>query len=298
MTVATGNFAELLWPGIRELFGDAYKSYPSVYSRVFDVQKSDKTFEKIQGVTTLGLAGIKDQGDTAAYADPIQGFQKEFAHVVYALGSSVTKEMYTDDQYSYINRIPTMLAESMKETEETVHAAVFNNGFSTETTADGVAFFAATHINAATGTTQSNIPSTAADLTQTSLEQAFIDVAGWTDDQDKKKQFTLNRLLVPRQLRFVAQKILKTSGEVGTDANTINPMNGAVEMIEWNYLTDTDAWFCLTDAKTSGLVSFERWAMSLDRDQEFDSMSLKFLASKRWSQGVTDWRAAYASAGA
>lgn len=298
MTVATGNFAELLWPGIREIFGDSYKSYPKVYSRVFQVKKSDKAFEKVQGVTTLGLAGIKDQGDTAAYADPIQGFQKEFAHVVYALGSSVTKEMWTDDQYDYIRGIPQMLSESMAETEETVHAAIFNNGFSSETVADGLSFFNGSHVNAATGTTQSNQPSTAADLTQTSLEQAFIDVAGWTDDQDKKKQYGLKKLLVPRQQRFVAQKILKTAGEVGTDANTINPMKGALEMIEWVYLTDADAWFILTDNAKAGLVSFERWAMSLDRDNEFDTMSLKFLASKRWSQGVSDWRAAYGSAGA
>jgi len=298
MTVATGNFAELLWPGIRELFGDTYQSFPSVFSRVFDVKSSEKAFEKIQGVTTLGLAGVKDQGDTAAYADPIQGFQKEFAHVVYALGSSVTREMWTDDQYDYIRGIPQMLAESMKETEETVHAAVFNNGFSTETVADGLSFFNSAHINAATGTTQSNQPAVAADMTQTSLEQAFIDIAGWTDDQDKKKQFMAEKVLFPRQLRFTAQKILKTAGEVGTDANTINPMRGALDPIEWVYLTDPDAWFVLTGSMRGGLCSFERWGVSLDRDNEFDTFSLKFLSSKRWSQGVSDWRCGYGSAGA
>ena len=297
MTVATGNFAELLWPGIREIYGHTYKSYASVYDQVFRIKSSDKAFEKVQGVTTLGLAGTKPQGGTAAFADPIQGFQKEFAHIVYALGSSVTKEMWTDDQYSYISGIPKMLAESMRETKETVHANVLNNAFGSELGADGVSIFNASHVNVATGTTQANQPSTAADLTQTSLEQMFIDVAGWTDDQDKKKQYAVGKLLVPRQLMFVAEKILKTSGEVGTDANTINPMQGKLTPIVWNYLTDVDAWFGLTDNTAAGFCSFQRWENSLDRDNEFDTFSLKFLASERYSLGVTDWRAAYGSSG-
>jgi len=298
MTVATGNFAELLWPGLRTIFGNTYDSFPSVIDRIYNMQESSLAFEKVQGVTTLGLAGVKEQGGTASYADPIQGYQKEFAHVTYALGSSVTREMYEDDQYSYISTIPQMIAESMKETKETVMATVFNNGFSTELAADGLSFFNASHVNAATGTTQSNQPSTAADLTQTSLEQAFIDIAGWLDDQDKRKQFSPRSILVPRQLRFVAQKILRTSGEVGTDANTINPMNGALDMIEWVYLTDPDAWFVLVENIRGGLVHFQRRAVSLDRDNEFDTMNLKMLASERYSYGVADWRAAYASAGA
>lgn len=298
MTVATGNFAELLWPGINELYGHRYDSYPTVFNKVFDQKKSGKTFEKVQGVTTLGLAGVKDQGDTAAYADPIQGFQKEFAHVVYALGSSVTKEMWTDDQYDYIRMIPQMLAESMIETKETVHAAVLNNGFSTETVADGLSLFNASHVNAATGTLQSNQPSTAADLNQTSLEQAFIDIRNWTDDQDKLKSFKARRLLVPNELMFTAEKILRTSGEVGTDANTINPMKGKLELVVWDYLTDPDAWFVLMDGINAGFTTFQRWPRSLDRDNEFDTMSLKFLGNERYSFGVTDWRAAYGSAGA
>ena len=298
MTVATGNFAELLWPGLRTIYGNTYESFPSVFPRIYNMLDSDRAFEKVQGVTTLGLAGVKEQGGTAAYADPIQGYQKEIAHVTYALGSSVTREMYEDDQYSYITQIPQMLAESMKETKETVMAGPFNNGFSTELAADGQAFFSSTHVNAASGTNQSNIPTTAADLTQTSLEQAFIDIAGWTDDQDKRKQYSPSRLLVPRQLRFVAQKILRTTGEVGTDANTINPMNGALDMIEWTYLTDTDAWFVLVNNVRGGLMHFTRRAADLERDNEFDTMNLKMLSSERYGFGVADWRAAWASAGA
>lgn len=298
MTVATGNFAELLWPGLRTVWGNSYKDFSPVWSRVFNEVRSDKAFEKDQGVTGLPLAGVKEQGATASYVDPVQGYQKEYVHVTYALGSSVTREMYEDDQYRYIRRIPAMLSRSLRHTEETTHANVLNNAWSTETGADGLSLFNASHVNAADGGTQSNMPSTAADLTQTSLEQAFIDIAGWTDDQGLKIQVGLRSLLVPRQLRFTAQKILRTSGEVGTDANTINPMNNAMEMIEWVYLTDPDAWIVLTDQREAGLISFLRRPAELERDNEFDTQNLKMLTTKRWSMGATDWRCVYGSAGA
>tara|TARA_R110000822_G_scaffold49674_11_gene130106 strand:- start:2617 stop:3513 length:897 start_codon:yes stop_codon:yes gene_type:complete len=298
MTVATGNFAELLWPGIRTTFGSDYGDYKSVYSRVFNVVRSTQTFEKDQGVTGLPLAGVKEQGSPAPYVDPVQGYQKEYVHVTYGLGSSVTREMWEDDQYRYINRIPRMLARSMRQTEETTHANVLNNAFTTETGADGVAVIAATHPNAATATTQSNQPSTAADLTQTSMEQAIIDIMGWTDDQDLKISVQPRLLVVPRQLRYTAQKILMTSGEVGSADNTINPMNDAMEMVSWVFLTDPDAWFVCTDQTEAGLMSFVRRNAEIDRDNEFDTQNLKFLTTKRWDMGVTDWRSIYGSAGA
>lgn len=298
MTVATGNFAELLWPGLRTVWGNSYKDFSPVWSKVFNEVRSDKAFEKDQGVTGLPLAGVKEQGATASYVDPVQGYQKEYVHVTYALGSSVTREMYEDDQYRYIRRIPAMLSRSLRHTEETTHANVLNNAFGSETGADGLSIINASHVNAADGGTQSNQPSTAADLTQASLEQAFIDIAGWTDDQGLKIQVGLRSLLVPRQLRFTAQKILRTAGEVGTDANTINPMNNAMEMIEWVYLTDVDAWFVLTDQREAGLISFLRRPAELERDNEFDTQNLKMLTTKRWSMGATDWRCVYGSAGA
>ena len=298
MTVATGNFAELLWPGLRTVWGNSYKDFSPVWSKVFNEVKSDKAFEKDQGVTGLPLAGVKEQGATASYVDPVQGYQKEYVHVTYALGSSVTREMWEDDQYRYIRRIPAMLSRSLRHTEETTHANVLNNAFGSETGADGLSIINASHVNAADGATQANQPSTAADLTQASLEQAFIDIAGWTDDQGLRQQVGLRSLLVPRQLRFTAQKILRTAGEVGTDANTINPMNGAMEMIEWVYLTDTDAWFVLTDQREAGFISFLRRPAELERDNEFDTQNLKMLTTKRWSMGATDWRCVYGSAGA
>lgn len=255
-------------------------------------------FEKDQGVSRLGLAGVKEQGDTIGYADPVQTYQKEYAHVVYALGTSITREMYTDDQYRYINGAPKWLKRSMVQTKEIIHSNVLNNAFTTENAADGLSICNASHVNAVTETTQRNQPSVAADLTQTSLEQAFIDIADWTDDQDIKIQCRPKGLLVPNELRWTAMKITETEREVGTDANTVNPMNGKFTPMVWEYLTDPDAWFVLTDCDDAGLTTYQRWALEADRDNEFDTQSLKFSATERYSLGVTDWRCIYGSAGA
>lgn len=298
MTVATGNFPELLWPGINRIFGHSYDYYKPVYPSVFDVQRSSKTFEKDQGVTGLPLAAEKPQGEEITYADPVQGFAKEFVHTVYALGSSVTKEMWTDEQYNYIRRIPRFLARSMRYTEETLHSNIFNNAFSSETTADGLSIINSAHVNAATNSTQRNQPSTNSDLTQTALEQAFIDIRDWTDDQDILMMCKPVRLVVPNELMWQAEKILGTSKEPFSADNTVNPMNNKIPYVVWDYLTDPDAWYLLTDCKDGGLISYTRWATSFDRDNEFDTFNLKFLVSKRWSQGCSNWRALYASPGA
>lgn len=298
MTVASGNMPELLWPGIKAIFGHNYKPKEMGYKKVFKVQKSTMAFEKEQGVTGLPAAGVKEQGSTAAYADPVQGFQKEFVHVTYGLGSSVTREMWEDDQYRYINRIPKMLARSMMETEETTHADVLNNAFGTAKAADGLSIVNAAHVNAASGNTQSNQPTVASDLTQTSLEQAFIDIRQFQDDQDLLISCKPRKLLVPNELMWVAEKILKTSGEVGSADNTVNPMKGKLELVVWDYLTDPDGWFILTDQDDVGFQSFLRRDAEIERDNEFDTQNLKFLTTKRWSQGLTDWRAVYGTSGA
>ena len=298
MTVATGNFPELLWPGIKTKWGDSYRDYTPVYQQVFNVKTSDKAFEKDQGVTRLGLAAVKDQGDSITFRDPVQGFQREYVHVVYGLGTSITLEMYEDDQYNYINGSPRWLARAIRQTEETVHADVLNNAFGSELAADGLSIYNTAHVNVGTGTTQSNRPSTDADLTQTSLEQAYIDIADWTDDQDIRINVTPSRLVVPNELMWVAAKILGTQGEVNSADNTINPMYNIMPYTVWNYLTDPDAWFILTDQNEAGYTSYVRRRTTLDRDNEFDTQNLRYHSTRRWSQGLTDYRHTYASPGA
>ena len=145
MAAATGNFSELLWPGIRKLWGQSYNDYKPLYTQVFSKGKTNLRFDKIQQVTGLPLAGVKDEGNAITFLDPDQGFQKEYSQTTYALGAVVTREMYDDDQYSFINSIGKMLARSLRQTEETVHWNVFNNAFSTENTADGVSVINASH---------------------------------------------------------------------------------------------------------------------------------------------------------
>lgn len=296
-TTGTGNFAELLWPGIMDIFGETYDNWNPLYKQFFDTRMSDKAFEKAQGVTTLPLAGIKTEGSNINYVGPRQGPQKEYVNVTYALGADVTLEMYEDDQYDYINDLPAMLAESMQVTEETIAHNVLNNGFSTQTSADGLSVFNASHPDfGEIGGTQRNTPATQADLTQASLEQALIDISDWNDDQGKPKRAMATTLIVPTALQFTAQKILETAYEVNTNNNTINPVQGKVKLVVTPYLTDNDAWFLVTNVR-KGLTWFDRRSATIGRENEFDTDNLKFKVSRRFSTGVTDWRGVYGTSG-
>lgn len=288
MTVATGNFPELLWPGIRKLFGDKYKDANLQFRRIFDVVSSDKAFEKEQGVTRLGLATIKDQGDDISYDNPLQGLQKEYVNITYALGASVTREMFEDDQYNYINGLPAMLARSLMYTQEVTHIDVLNNGFSTELTPDGLSVFNSAH-TLVTGGTYRNQLAIPSDLSQTALEQAHIDISEFVDDRQLQIGAQPTLLIVSNSDKFKAEKILGTPKEVGSADNTMNPMNEKLPFIWSVFITDPDAWFLKTDVD-NGARSFNRRSAAIERDNEFKSQSLDFQTSARWSQGVTDPR--------
>lgn len=297
MTVANGNFSELLWPGINKIWGVSYNEWEPLYSKIFKQKNSDKAFEKEQGVTGLPLAAVKGQGSPIAFVDPYQGFQKEYVNVTYALGASVTREMYEDDQYNYINKLPSMLARSMRITEETLHFNVLNNGFSTELAADGLSIFNASHPNVGDGALQSNMPSTASDLTMAALEQACTDIMDWEDDQSLKIMVRPRTLVVPTALWHVAEKILGTDKAVGSADNDINVVRNKMSLVVSPYLTDSDAWFIVTDAE-DGLTTYLRRSAEINRDNDFDTQNLKFSTTKRWSQGLTDWHGVYGTAGA
>lgn len=296
MTTATGNFAELLWPGIKEIWGNSYKRYSPLYSRVLEKISSDKAFEKFQGVTGLGLAGLKSEGASVSYSDPMQGYQKEAVNVTYGLGAIVTREMYEDEQYNYINTIPKMLAESMRQTEEIVGHLPFNNGFSTATGADGVSYFNSAHPNVGGGT-QANVPGTMTDLTQATLEAAYIALMDYKDERGLRINVLPKKLFVAPANRFVAEKILQTKFAVGSNDNDKNVIAGSVDLIVSPYLTDGDAWFVGTDA-SMGTMFVRRRATELSRDNEFDTENLKFKNTSRFTVTQVDWRAWYGNSGA
>lgn len=296
--VTTGNFADLLWPGLAGLFGEKYNDWKKVWPSCFEVDRSEKKYEKYQGVTGMGLMGIKEEGGASSFSGPMQGFAKEFVHVTYSLGAIVTREMWEDDQYQYINTIPTMLARSMVQTEETVNANHFNNGFNAGFTgADGLSLFNASHVLAGTGSTYRNQLATASDLTQTSLEQALIDIGAWVDDMGLRIMVNPKALLVPNDLQFTAEKILRTDRTVDSADNTINPLNGKLPFMVWRFLTDPDAWFVLTDCPR-GMMHITRRDGQAERDNEFSTQNLQFLTTCRFSSGWVDPRGAFGSAGA
>jgi hypothetical protein len=298
MTVASGNFAELLWPGIADLWGHEYNDYKPLYTRVYTTRKSTKRFEKEQGVTGLPLVGVKDEGKAVSYVDPFQGYQKEYVNITYGLGSSVTKEMFEDEMYNYINDIPKMLARSLRQTEETVAWNVLNRAFNSAFTgADGVSLSNASHPLVGGGTYRNTL-ATAADLTETSLEQAVTDLRNYVDDQSLKIMVMPKMLIVPPALEWTARKILETTQTVGSADNDKNVVRGSISgLVISPYLTDTDAWFLTTDVP-KGLTFWNRREASVDRDNEFDTQNLKFLTTRRFSVGWTDARGVFCVPGA
>lgn len=298
MAVASGNIPELLWPGIAEIWANTYRDYPVLYEKVFGVKNSDKRFEKEQGVTGLGLQSLKDEGNAVGYEDPFQGFQKEYVNVTYAQGSIVTREMYEDDQYNYINTIPRMLGRSARQTEETIAFNHLNRGFNSSFTgADGIELFASNHPLIGGGTFRNEL-ATPADLTQTSLEQAIQDLMDFVDDQSLKIRALPKCLVVPTQLNFRARKLLESDYVTGSADNDKNPVPGLFQdLVVSPYLTDTDAWFIVTDVDM-GLTWYWRRRTEMTRDNEFDTENLKFKNTARHSSGWTDPRGAFGTAGA
>lgn len=299
--INSGSFAKALWPGVNAWYGKAYNEYPVEYTALFDKFSSRKAWEEDVGISSFGLAVQKSEGTPISYDSERQAFITRYQHVVYALGFVITREMMDDDQYDVVGQRKAQgLAFSMRQTKEIVGANVYNRAFSgSYLGGDGVAMVSASHPNIAGGT-QSNIIATAADLSEASLEQACIDIAGYTNDRGLLIAVRPESLVIPRQLIFEAKRILFSDGRVGSDLNDLNALKtmGSVPKIITNhYLTDTDAWFIRTNVK-DGLKYFERDGDSFDMDNDFDTENAKFKARSRYSFGWTDWRGIYGSAGA
>lgn len=305
MVMATGAFSEDLWPGIVGWFGDAYEDWEPLWEKIVDQHTSDKQFEKFQGITNYGLAGVKDQGAGVPYRDKFQGFPREIINVAYGIGSTITYEMMRYDQYDLFKRIPEQLGQSMRRTEETLVFGLLNNGFSTASnptlTADGVSLFNASHkLVAANNVVQKNTPTTASDLMQSSLEQMYIDVSRFVDDQNLPIVVRPEKLIVTPEQQHLARKILETEYEVDSGNNTINPVSSArmpLELVISPWLTDLDAWFIKTD-EVDGLVFTDVDPVMLDRDNDFDTKNLKFSAMRLFGVGAVNYLGYYGSPGA
>ena len=299
--INSGSFAKALWPGVNAWYGRAYDQYPEEYTKLFTKQTSTKAFEEDVGVSSFGLAVQKSEGAPISYDSERQGFITRYQHAVYALGFIITREMMEDDQYDIIGkRKAEGLAFSMRQTKEVLGANVYNRAFnSLYTGGDGVSLINAAHPNIKGGTWSNQI-ATAADLSEAALEQACIDIAGFTNDAGLLIAVRPEKLVIPRQLIFEAKRILGTEGRVGTDNNDLNAIKtlGSIPTVVTNhFLTDTDAWFIGTNVQ-NGMKYMERRGDSFDMDNDWDTENAKFKATARYSFGWTDPRALYGSAGA
>ena len=299
--ITSTSFAKALWPGVNAWYGKAYNEYATEWDKLgFEKNSSKKAYEEDVGLTSFGLAVQKPEGTAISYDSERQGFTSRYTHVVYGLGFIVTREIFEDDQYDVVGqRKAKGLARSMRMTKETVGANIYNRAFnSSYTGGDGVCMLSASHPNV-TGGTWSNILATASDLSEAALEQATIDIENFRDDRGLLIAAKPKKLIVPRQLRFEAHRILKADGRTGTDLNDPNALKdmGLFGDVTVNhFLTDSDAWFIVTDVN-DGLKYFERRGDQFEMDNDFDTENAKFKATARYSFGWTDPRGIYGSQG-
>ncbi len=301
MTINSNSFAKALWPGINAWWGKAYEEHPVEWTELFDTYTSDKAYEEDVGISSFGLAPVKPEGSAIQYDKEIQGYVTRYSHVTYALGFIITREIYEDDLYDVVGqRRAEGLAFSMNQTKENVAANVYNRAFSTDFVgADGVPMISTEHPNVAGGTF-SNRLEVDSDLSEAALEQALIDIMNYRNDRGLRISAMANKLIVPPDLAFEAERILNTPHRVGTANNDINAMSAQGKLpggfIVNHYLTDPSAWFLRTNIP-HGLKHFERRGDEFTIDNDFDTENAKFKASARYSFGWTDPRAIYGTPG-
>lgn len=299
--INSGSFAKALWPGINQWYGKAYNEYATEWDKLFEKNKSTRQFEEDVGTSGFGLAVMKPEGSPIQYDSERQAYINRYTHFTYALGFIITREVMEDDQYDIVGQRKAQgLAFSVRQTKEIVAANVYNRAFnSSYVGGDGVQLCATTHPLFAGGT-WSNTPASAADLSEAALEQAHIDIAGFTNDRGLLISVRPKTLIIPRQLMFEAKRITAPTGRPGaneTDINAMKALGLVPDVVVNHYLTDTDAWFLRTDAP-HGLKYFERRGDAFDMDNDFDTENAKYKATARYSFGWTDPRGIYGSPGA
>jgi len=267
---------------------------------IYETEGSERSFEEEQKLSGFAAAPVKREGSGIAYDNAQEAFTARYDHETIALGFSITEEAIEDNLYDALAaRYTKALARAMAYTKQVKAAALLNNGFTSYQSGDGVYLFSASHPTVGGGT-NSNIPSVASDLNETSLEDAVINIAAWTDERGLLIAARPRKLIIPPALQFVATRLLETQLRVGTADNDINALvsNGSIPegygVI--HYLTDPNAWFLTTDIP-NGLKHFERVKLSQSMDGDFDTGNVRYKARERYSFGVSDPLGIYGSAG-
>ena len=302
MAISRAQLLKELLPGLNALFGLEYARYGEEHKEIFDTETSERSFEEETKLSGFSAAPVKNEGSAIAYDNAQEVFTARYNHETVALGFSLTEEAIEDNLYDSLSaRYTKALARAMAYTKQTKGAAILNNGFSSSYLGgDGQPLFSASH-PLVSGGTNSNIPTTAADLNETSLEAAVIQIAGWTNERGLLIAAKPRKLILPPSLMFVAIRLLETELRTGTADNDINALksNGSIpEGYTVNhFLTDTDAWFLSTDVP-NGLKHFVRAPLAQSMDGDFDTGNVRYKSRERYSFGWSDPLGMYASAGA
>ena len=302
MAISRAQLAKELEPGLNALFGMEYARYENQHSEVFTTESSDRAFEEEVMLSGFGAAPTKSEGTGVAFDDANEAYTARYNHETIALAFSITEEAVEDNLYDRLSsRYTKALARSMAHTKQVKAAAVLNNAFDSSVTGgDGLELCSTAHV-LTTGNTFANEPSTAADLNETSLEDALIKIAGFVDERGLIVALRGQKLIIPRQLQFVAERIMATSLRVGTadnDTNAIKSMGMLPQGYAVNdFLTDTDAFFVLTDAPR-GFLHFDRVSLSTGMEADFDTGNMRYKARERFSFGYSDPRCVFGSPGA
>lgn len=289
MAISRSQLLKELIPGLHGLFGLEYKRYGEEHKEIFQIEKSDRSFEEETKLSLFGQAQTKGEGMPIGYDTAQEAWTARYTHETIALGFAITEEAMEDNLYDSLSaRYTKALARAMAYTKQVKGAAVLNNAFSSSFLGgDGVALCATNHPLVAGGT-NSNRPTTGVDLNETSLENAIIQIAAWVDERGLMVSARPKKLVIPPALQFVAKRLFETEKRVGTSDNDINTVKGMGLSYTINHwLTDTNAWFMLTDVD-DGLKMFERVALKTKTDGDFDTGNLRYKARERYSFGWSD----------
>ena len=300
MAINRSQLAKELEPGLNALFGLEYARYEAEHAEIFDTESSDRAFEEEVLISGFGNAEVKAEGSGVRFDNANEGYTSRYTHETVALAFALTEEAVEDNLYDRLGaRFTKALARSMANTKQIKAAAVLNNAFATAG-GDGKVLIATDHPLGGGGSL-ANRATTMADLNETSLEDALINISTFTDDRGLNIALRGMKLIVPPQLQFVADRLLQSPGRVGTADNDVNAIRNTGMIPDGyvvnHYLTDTDAFFIKTDCP-DGFKHFERSPMSTALEGDFDTGNMRYKARERYSFGYSNFRAVYGSQGA
>ena len=304
MAISRAQLVKELEPGLNALFGLEYKRYENQHTEIYTVESSDRAFEEEVMLSGFANAEVKPEGSGVSFDEAQETYTARYTHDTIALAFAITEEAIEDNLYDRLaSRYTKALARSMSNAKQVKAVTPLNNGLSsvgTFTSGDTVSLFSTNHTTVS-GTAVKNTLTTQADLNETSLEQALIDIAGMTDERGIRVASRGMKMVIPSANQFNAERLMKSPGRTGTADNDINAV-ASMGMVPQgyrvnNFLTDTDSWYIITDVP-NGMKMFQRAALKTAMEGDFDTGNVRYKARERYSFGVSDYRGIFGVEGA